>query len=279
MNNTSSVLNFIAGDQPIFNMKYAILSAPVRHVFMIAMVWYITQHTKRENLNILEIGSWMGASTLSWAQGLTQYNKSKGTISCIDAWQPFFNRNAHQEDVYTQMELALSSDTAYQLYLHNVRTLPSTIVCQHFRGKSEHILPLLAQKSFDIVFIDGDHTFQAVTNDICHSLPLIKEGGIICGDDLNLQLSQVDQAHALKHASQDFINDPKTGRNFHPGVTLAVGKMLGEVSSWGGFWAMQEHQDMWQKISLKNMPIQFPNHFPEDALKKAKDHLKDIELY
>ncbi|OGT42939.1 MAG: hypothetical protein A3F42_06720 [Gammaproteobacteria bacterium RIFCSPHIGHO2_12_FULL_37_34] len=277
--NNQSILKFIAGDQPILNVNHAILSAPVRHIFMIAIVWYIHQQIKNHHLNILEVGSWMGASTLSWAQGLRDYNHATGTISCIDAWQPFFNRATHQKDVYTQMELALSSDIAYQLYLHNIRTLPSTITCHHFRGKSENILPLLREKYFDIIFIDSDHTYQAVLNDIRCSFPLIKNKGILCGDDLNLQLSQVDHEYALKHADQDFIPDPKTKRNYHPGVTLAVNELLGNVSSWGGFWAMQKYNDSWQKISLKGMPIHYPNHFPEDALKKAEAHLKDIEIY
>src|SRR3990167_4223136 len=139
--NNQSILKFIAGNQPLFNMDHAILSAPVRHVFMIDIVWYLTQKQKKNNLNILEIGSWVGASTLSWAQGLKEYNDSCGTISCIDAWQPFFNRDTHQADLYHTMELALSSETAYHLYTHNVSTLPSTMTCQHFRVKVSIFFP------------------------------------------------------------------------------------------------------------------------------------------
>lgn len=276
--NNHSILKFIAGSQPIFNMENAILSAPVRHIFMMGIVWYLTRHAKNKNLRILEIGSWVGASTLSWAQGLKLHNDAHGIISCIDAWQPFFNRDTHKDDLYLKMELALGTETAYQLYTHNVSTLPSTITCQHFRGKSENILPLLREQSFDIIFIDGDHSYQAVLNDIQHSLALVKEQGIICGDDLNLQLSQIDAEYARQHAEQDFIADPKTKRNYHPGVTLAVEQTFGEVSSWGGFWAMQKKMDGWQKVSLKDMPIHYPDHFPEQALKKAEAHLNDITI-
>lgn len=273
-----AILKFIAGNQPLFNMDYAILSAPVRHVFMIASIWYLTQEKKNDNLQILEIGSWVGASALSWAQGLKTYNDVKGTITCVDAWRPFFDRDKEKADYVKQMETALSSDTAYNLFSHNISTVPESITCQHLRGQSDNILPLLREKSFDVIFIDGDHAYTPVLRDIKNSLALVKDGGIICGDDLNLQMSQVDQENTRKNAEADFIKDPKTGRNHHPGVTVAVAEIFGEVSVWGGFWAMQKRGNQWQQISLKNMPVVYPEHFPESALKRAQDHFADIEL-
>lgn len=272
------LLKFVAGTKPIFNMEYAILSAPVRHVFMIATIWYLTKEKKQESMHVLEIGSWLGASALSWAQGLKTHNEAKGSITCVDAWKPFLNRETHHNDVYVSMEQALGTETAYQLFSHNISTVPSSITCQHLRGKSDNLLPLLRENTFDLVFIDADHAYTPVLNDIKNSLALVKEGGIICGDDLNLQLTQVDRDNTLKHAEDDFIKDSKTNRNYHPGVTLAVAEIFGEVSAWGGFWAMQKRGNKWHKISMKDMPVHYPEHFPESALKKAEDHLKDIEL-
>lgn len=272
------LLQTIATDKPIFDIKYAILSAPIRHTFMMAMVWYLTKTKKSNDMQILEIGSWYGASALSWAQGLKLHNNNQGTITCVDAWVPFFDRKLHQDEVYAEMESALNADVAYNIFLHNIGTLPKSLICQHLRGASERILPLLRDASFEIVFVDGDHTYKAVKKDILNSLRLVKEGGIICGDDLNLQLHQCDKTTAEANGERDFITDPKTGRNFHPGVTLAIAEIFGKVSAWGGFWAMQKKSETWQPISLKNMPIDFPEHFPETAIIKAKDHLKDITI-
>lgn len=272
------ILKFIAGSKPIFNMDYAILSAPVRHIFMIATVWHLTKEKKSENLQILEIGSWMGASALSWAQGLRIHNDAQGTITCVDAWKPFFDRSTHTNDVYVSMEQALSSETAYNIFSHNISTIPKTINCQHLRGQSDNILPLLREASFDVVFIDADHAYTPVLKDIKNSLALVKDGGIICGDDLNLQLFQVDKENTVKNAEADFIKDPKSNRNYHPGVTLAVAEIFGEVSSWGGFWAMQKRGNTWQKVALKGMPVHYPEHFPETALQKAESHLNDIDI-
>ena len=74
-------------NKPFLDHKRAVLSAPVRHIFMIATLGYL-KVIKMTCLE-LEIGSWFGASTLSWAQGLEKYFDSKGSIDCVDAWQPF----------------------------------------------------------------------------------------------------------------------------------------------------------------------------------------------
>lgn len=271
-----NLLKEIAPARPVFDSKYAILSAPVRHVMMMGVAWYLTKGKIKKDLSVLEIGSWYGASALSWAQGLKIHNKGQGSLTCVDAWQPFFDRSLHKDEVYVAMEQALGSDVAYNIFLHNISTIAPTIKRQHFRGTSDNTLPLLRDGAFDVVFIDADHTYEPVKKDILLSLRLVKDGGIICGDDLNLQLSQCDKKNAKASKEKDFVKDPKTGRNFHPGVTLAVDEIFGEVSMWAGFWAMQKKGESWKRFSLKGMPVHYPAHFPADAVERAKSHLKDI---
>ena len=93
---------------------------------------------------------------------------------------------------------------------------------------------------YDIIFIDADHTYNAVSKDIRNSISMIEDGGIICGDDLNLQLNEVDKKIANINKNKDFIQDPNTKKNYHPGVTIAVDEFFGKVNSWGGFWAIQK---------------------------------------
>ena len=274
-------INFIKTldkDTPFLNHKNAVLSAPIRHLFMIGVVEFLGKISNKNPINILEIGSWFGASTLSWAQGLTSYAKKNSSITCIDAWQPFFDMNIHADEQYAkEMEQLLETDFAYNVFLHNVGTLKDKIKTQHFRGQSEDILPQLKDNIYDIVFIDADHTYNPVKKDIEESLRLVKEGGVVCGDDLNLQLYEINKDNAIKNKHKDFIKDPKTNKNFHPGVTVAVSEKFGEVSSWGGFWAMQKKNSRWEKFSLKNMDVVYPNHFTKDHKEKAKSHFEDIK--
>lgn len=275
MTNKNTSDNFEKG-KPYFKHKNAILSAPVRHMFMIATIWYLSHINK--NISIMEIGSWFGASALSWAQGLKEYADGKGNLTCIDAWKPFFNLEEHQDNEYViEMEKLLESDFAYKVFLHNISTVPNSIVTQHFRGKSENILKFLKDESYSVIFIDADHTYDFVKKDILESLRLVENHGIICGDDLNMQMKDIDKDFAINSKNKDFVRDPKTERNYHPGVTIAINEIFGDVSSWGGYWAMQKIDNDWKKISLKNMPVVYPEHFDQENIIKAKDHFNDIK--
>lgn len=263
--------------EPFLDHKNAVLSAPIRHLFMIGVVWYLNK--SKTVTNILEIGSWFGASALTWAQGISKYAEKNSSITCIDAWEPFFNMSDHFNDEYVkEMEELLKSDFAYNVFLHNIGTINNgKIKTQHFRGKSENILPQLKDQIYDIVFIDADHAYKSVKQDIKNSIRLVKNGGIICGDDLNLQFHEIDKDYAILKKEKDFIEDPLTKKNYHPGVTVAVYEEFGDVSSWGGFWAMQKMNENWVKFSLKNMEVIYPDHFTKIHRENAKLHFNDIK--
>jgi hypothetical protein len=49
--------------------------------------------------------------------------------------------------------------------------------------KSEEAAPQIADKSLDFVYIDGDHTFDAVMLDLILWSRKVREGGLVCGHD------------------------------------------------------------------------------------------------
>ena len=89
-------------------------------------------------------------------------------------------------------------------------------------------------------------------SDIKFSKNLLKDPGVLCGDDLELQISEIDLEFAKKNKTKDYILDPRTKRLYHPGVTLAVGEIFNKVSSWDGFWAMKKNVAEWELLVLKN---------------------------
>lgn len=50
-------------------------------------------------------------------------------------------------------------------------------------GNSTIIAEKYYNESFDFVFIDADHTYESVKNDILTWLPKVKKGGVIAGHD------------------------------------------------------------------------------------------------
>lgn len=88
--------------------------------------------------------------------------------------------------------------------------------------------------------------------DIANAAPLVRDGGLICGDDLEVLYPECNQALCAKWAElgAEYVRDPQTGLWFHPGVTLAVWRHFGPVSRWGLTWAMQRRGDGWAPIIL-----------------------------
>jgi predicted O-methyltransferase YrrM len=55
------------------------------------------------------------------------------------------------------------------------------------RGCSRDALPNLPKNNFDLIYPDGDHSYHGVSVDIDNCCSLVRDGGILCGDDLEIQ--------------------------------------------------------------------------------------------
>jgi hypothetical protein len=51
-----------------------------------------------------------------------------------------------------------------------------------------HIISNMSENKFSIIYIDGDHTFAGVTNDIQNYCPMIQKGGFLIMDDASCNL-------------------------------------------------------------------------------------------
>jgi hypothetical protein len=117
------------------------------------------------------------------------------------------------------------------------------------------VLPVLKDNSFDLIYIDGDHEAGAVKNDIEKALPLLKDGGLLCGDDLEVQLSGVDFDFVRLNLDLDMVVDPTSGVAFHPGVTLAVGEFFQkDVPCYEGYWVVQKKGGAFSDVKLDEGP-------------------------
>jgi len=72
---------------------------------------------------------------------------------------------------------------------------------------------LFNDQSVDFCFLDGDHTYEAVSEDVRNWFPKIRPGGILAGHDY------VSDEHAgVKRAVDEFFRDPATVINGSRGV-------------------------------------------------------------
>lgn len=96
------------------------------------------------------------------------------------------------EDAYLPVEYLI----LYQRY----RSHPSVTL---LRGYSHELLPHFTTQLFDVMYIDGDHSYQGVKTDLALARQLVKRGGLICGHDYEM-------------------NPAKTKNNYNFGVKQAV---------------------------------------------------------
>jgi predicted O-methyltransferase YrrM len=194
---------------------------------------------------VLEVGSWAGSSAILWASCCKKRNKGK--VFCIDTWAASQNApKAAKQTVNNQI---------FKLFLHNIGTSGLKDYIVPIQCSSDVMAEILKPALFDFVYVDGDHAYIQCKRDLLNYMPMVKEGGIICGDDLELDAEEADLENAKVHSQEDFIIDPRTKIYFHPGVCLAVKEVFGKVSRKNGFWAMRKTKNGWSGIKLLDSKV------------------------
>jgi predicted O-methyltransferase YrrM len=141
--------------------------------------WHIATHlTRHERLALyktglacppgatfLEIGSYLGASSCFLAAAASEIGKG-AKVHCIDTWR----NDAMSEG---------PRDT-WPDFLSNVKKYHHVIIPH--RGESTEIAHFFTGE-IDLLFVDGDHSYEACRNDVESWLPRLKRQGIIMMHD------------------------------------------------------------------------------------------------
>lgn len=124
----------------------------------------------KECMTIVEFGSFHGRSTRALAD-----NCHSGRIWAVDPW----NGDYCQENGNI---LDMINTYCYPQFCDNLSDHISAKRVIPYRGFSYSFkLPY----TVDMVFIDGDHRYEAVLRDISKAVELVRPGGIISGHDYN----------------------------------------------------------------------------------------------
>jgi predicted O-methyltransferase YrrM len=175
-------------DHPIFDGIFGATANPLRQIFMIGAMWRLAQEERADKVQVLEVGSWCGASALTWGEAIQLHFAGDGKITCIDAWQPYVDIDTNPDDNNRDMDKALRQDEPFDIFRHNIGYLPNSVEVEIRKGWSRDELPKLPAGMYDLVYIDGDHAYEGVKSDIANAAGLVRSGGILCGDDLELQV-------------------------------------------------------------------------------------------
>jgi hypothetical protein len=118
---------------------------------------------------IVEIGSWEGRSTVAMANAAFPR-----MVHAVDTWQgsPFEISAglAQRRDVFAQWST-------------NIEMLTRSNVVAHRMGWREFV-PTVTEP-LALCFIDAEHSYLEVRDNLLAVIPLMSPGGIICGDDVH----------------------------------------------------------------------------------------------
>jgi predicted O-methyltransferase YrrM len=113
---------------------------------------------------VLEVGSHLGASALFLASGMKQVD---GKLYCVDTWQ---NETMPEGEQDTFAE-----------FLRNTEVLKEYII--PLRGRSTEVEIEKVDGQIELLFIDGDHSYEGVSGDFRHFVPLLSKSGKVAFHD------------------------------------------------------------------------------------------------
>lgn len=149
-----------------FKKKYKVLFDIFTHLTdkEKIILYKLSKQVKTENAVFVEIGSYYGASSCFLAEGL-----KAGKIYCIDTWQ----NDAMSEG---------SRDT-FCVFKENTRKYRDKIV--EVRGWSYDVVDVIKSlnKPVDLLFIDGDHSYEGVKKDWDLYSPMLKRNSVVIFHD------------------------------------------------------------------------------------------------
>jgi len=113
---------------------------------------------------VLEIGSYLGAASCHLAAGLFD---RKGTIYCVDTWNNETMPDGTR-DTFTE-------------FSRNVAPVANMI--RMIRKPSAELASDELETPLDLIFLDGDHSYEAARTDFGIASPLLAEDGVLALHD------------------------------------------------------------------------------------------------
>ena len=115
----------------------------------------------------VELGTWLGASAIPVARAIRRW---RGTLTCVDTW----SGDIHEvRENSPWMLVACARNLSSSGVSANVRLVHATSL-EAARCWTQPI---------DYLYVDADHSYEAVKADLQAWGPYVKPGGVILGDD------------------------------------------------------------------------------------------------
>jgi hypothetical protein len=156
---------------------------------------YIIEQLKKNSI-IVEVGVWQGA----FSKKIYNISKPKMLV-LVDSWtyDEQVRGCAPQVDGKEPLSQKFFDDAKYKTYNLFENKKNVVILDQNSSNSSSNY----KDNYFDYIYLDAEHTYQAVSNDLDMWYPKLKNNGVLFGDDYYWR--EEDDTLSLHKAYQDFI--------------------------------------------------------------------------
>jgi predicted O-methyltransferase YrrM len=144
--------------------------------FAVSAIHYFNKHLQnyigKPNLEFLQIGTYTGDASVWLKDNILTDSTSK--LTDVDTWE------GSEEGIHKTFDWK----NVEQVYDEKLVKYDGVI---KYKGKSIKFMTDNSDKKYDFIYIDGDHTEEAVYADAKLAWPLLKTGGILAFDDYTWQ--------------------------------------------------------------------------------------------
>lgn len=155
------------------------------------------------NATIIQIGAWHGKSSRAISDNMRESSK----LIDVDS----YNGSSGEPDQHATAK-EREGDHCYQWYLDNQfehimqgKVIPLRMLSHN----AAHTLAHRGVKA-DMIFIDGDHSAGGIKTDVEAWLPLLKDGGLLCGHDYYKENEGPWWVHVRQYVEAEFPNVEKS---------------------------------------------------------------------
>ena len=178
----------------------------------------LTLNASKKNAIFVEVGSWKG-HTASILGEIAK--KGGGQVYCIDTWKGTFGEPTEAG------EFAFGYPTdSFAVFQHNIEAFELTKVVTPLIMESATATTIFSDGIADMVFIDADHRYKGVKQDIELWWPKVKVGGILCGHDCEEYYSDLSP-RLRKRIDETLDGDYSFDILLHSGVIKALHDCFG----------------------------------------------------
>ena len=141
---------------------------------------------KHRPKTIIEVGTWKGKSAIAMAEALKSEGLKDSKIICVDTFLGATEFIAKEdEDPKRGLRRVNGYPTIYYQFMANVVKTGHQDMIIPFPQTSTNAARFFSYGSdeFDMIFIDGSHEYDDVVDDLDNWSALLRDGGVLCGDD------------------------------------------------------------------------------------------------